>query len=100
MDVMTLNAAISACNRGGAWEQALYLFSAAIQFKVQVDAITHSATISACGKSGRWALALQTFHHCLRERWAVETGFAALQHDVIEQGCIQRDYRQFCNGCL
>jgi pentatricopeptide repeat protein len=58
-DVITYNAAISACEKGGQWEKALQLLEEMQAKGVEPDVITYSATISACEKGGQWEKALQ-----------------------------------------
>eukprot|EP00913_Durusdinium_trenchii_P015660 g14720.t2 len=55
-------AAISACEKGGQWPEALKLFEAMPETKVQPDVISYSAAISACEKCGQWPQALKLFH--------------------------------------
>jgi pentatricopeptide repeat protein len=57
-DKITYNAAISACEKGGQWQQALNLLSLMPEAKVVPNEITYNAAISACEKGGQWQLAL------------------------------------------
>eukprot|EP00966_Prymnesium_polylepis_P201568 4670544-Prymnesium_polylepis.1 len=58
-NVITYNAAISACESGGQWERALRLLVDMRQARVKPDVITYNAAIAACGKGGEWEKALQ-----------------------------------------
>ncbi|CAJ1326891.1 unnamed protein product [Effrenium voratum] len=55
--IITVNAAISACEKGGAWQHARHLLQRRLG-KGDVNVITFSATISACEKGGEWLQAL------------------------------------------
>merc|ERR1712032_1644394 len=52
------SAAISACEKGGQWQQALSLLSEKLESKLEPDIISYSAGITACEKGGAWHLAL------------------------------------------
>ena len=49
-DVISYNSAISACEKGQQWQQALMLFSEMGQQHVVPNVVTHNAAISACEK--------------------------------------------------
>ncbi|CAE8586890.1 unnamed protein product [Polarella glacialis] len=55
---VTYNAAISACEKSGQWQQALSLLSLMPEARVVPNEITYSAAISACEKAGQWQLGL------------------------------------------
>ena len=57
-NVISFNAAISACEKGGQCERALALLGDMRAAGVQPDVISFSAAISACEKGGQWELAL------------------------------------------
>merc|ERR1711904_202411 len=58
-DVISFNAAISACEKGGQWEQALALLDKMRKNGVTPpDVISFNAAISACGKGGQWRRAV------------------------------------------
>ena len=57
-NTITYSAAISACEKGEQWQQALELFERMRGECVQRNTITYSAAISACGKGGQWQQAL------------------------------------------
>jgi pentatricopeptide repeat protein len=63
----TYNAAISACAKGGQWQQALSLLQEMREKGVIPDRITYSAAISACGKGGQWQQALSLLQE-MREK--------------------------------
>jgi pentatricopeptide repeat domain-containing protein 1 len=52
--VTSFNAAISACEKGGQWEQALALFQAIPKAKISPNVISYNAAISACEKGERF----------------------------------------------
>ncbi|CAE8693446.1 unnamed protein product, partial [Polarella glacialis] len=58
---VTLNAAISCCEKGGAWECALALVSESSAASLRPDVISFSAAIGACGRCIQWAAALSLF---------------------------------------
>ena len=51
-NVISFNAAISACEKGGKWERALSLLDAMRERGVTPNVISFSAAISACEKGG------------------------------------------------
>ena len=53
-NVITYNAAISACEKGEQWEYALALLRRMEARRLRPDAISYCATISACGRGGQW----------------------------------------------
>merc|ERR1712060_576276 len=58
VDVITCNAAISACEKGARWHEALGILSDMRLRRLELDVITYNAAISACGKGARWHEAL------------------------------------------
>ena len=58
-DVITYNAAISACEKGWQWERALELLEEMKSSGIEPDVISYSAAISACEKGGQWERALE-----------------------------------------
>ena len=48
MGTVTYNAAISACEKGGEWGQALALLSRMAMDKVEMHTFTYNVAISAC----------------------------------------------------
>eukprot|EP00438_Fugacium_kawagutii_P010387 Skav220387 [mRNA] locus=scaffold639:162903:163631:- [translate_table: standard] len=60
-DVISYNAAISACEKGGQWQQALTLFEAMPKAMISPNVVSFSAAISACQKGGQWQQALTLF---------------------------------------
>ncbi len=63
-NVITYNAVISACEKGGKAEEALEIFKA-IPVGITLDVITYTAVISACGKGGKAEKALEIFNKML-----------------------------------
>ncbi|CAK9101435.1 Pentatricopeptide repeat-containing protein MRL1 [Durusdinium trenchii] len=53
-DVITFNAAISACGRSERWEEALELLRETHRLRLGRNVITFSAAVTACEKSQRW----------------------------------------------
>eukprot|EP00929_Paragymnodinium_shiwhaense_P114529 TRINITY_DN8297_c2_g1_i2.p1 TRINITY_DN8297_c2_g1~~TRINITY_DN8297_c2_g1_i2.p1 ORF type:complete len:413 (+),score=90.46 TRINITY_DN8297_c2_g1_i2:106-1344(+) len=62
VDIVSFNAAITACQRGGQWELALSIFEDAVRLGFDPDVFTYSALLSAAQSAQRWPLALQVFH--------------------------------------
>ena len=58
-NVIAYNAAISACEKGKKWEQALGLLRRLKLAKLQATIVSYGAAISACEKGRQWKLALQ-----------------------------------------
>ena len=50
VDMISCNAAISACKKGGQWQQALSLLDDMHKASVIIHVISFNATISACKK--------------------------------------------------
>ncbi|CAL1152244.1 unnamed protein product [Cladocopium goreaui] len=67
-DIIVYNAAISACEKGGQWQQALNLFRAMPKAKAIPDSISYNAAISACEKGSQWQQALNLFEAVLRAK--------------------------------
>ena len=59
LDNVAGNGAISACEKGGEWVNALELLGYLLKDEVELDTITYSAAISACEKGGEWVKALE-----------------------------------------
>jgi pentatricopeptide repeat protein len=57
-NVISFNAAISACEKGGQWQRALSLLEEMRAAGVTPNVISFSAAISACEKGGQWQRAL------------------------------------------
>eukprot|EP00434_Breviolum_minutum_P017742 symbB.v1.2.015659.t1/scaffold1177.1/size133674/2 len=73
--VFSCSAAISACAKGGQWQQAIVLlFEAMARVKIQPNTISYNTTISACEKGGEWQQALVLFE---------AMSMAAISTDVI-----------------
>eukprot|EP00418_Pyrodinium_bahamense_P042399 CAMPEP_0179194536 /NCGR_PEP_ID=MMETSP0796-20121207/96687_1 /TAXON_ID=73915 /ORGANISM="Pyrodinium bahamense, Strain pbaha01" /LENGTH=116 /DNA_ID=CAMNT_0020898863 /DNA_START=118 /DNA_END=465 /DNA_ORIENTATION=+ len=53
------SAAISSCEKGAQWVQALVLLRSACLCALRLDATIFNATMSACEKGTRWDVALQ-----------------------------------------
>ena len=53
-DVVSHNAAISACEKGKHWEEALRLLQDMLQRSLTPSVVSHSASISACEKGKHW----------------------------------------------
>ena len=51
---ITFNAAISSCERGGAWQMALSLIEVMAEDDVDMTAVSYGAAISACVRGGAW----------------------------------------------
>ena len=51
---VTCNSLISACERGGRWQAALFLCKGLDDFGLRVDSATYNAAILACGSSQMW----------------------------------------------
>ena len=60
-DVITWNAAISACEKGAQWERALEMFEEMQRRGLQPDVITWNAVISSCQQSGSLDQAIDLF---------------------------------------
>ena len=52
-DVIIYSAAISACEKGGRWQQALTLFLDMPQANINPNVVSYNAAISACQKGGQ-----------------------------------------------
>ncbi|CAK0863372.1 unnamed protein product [Prorocentrum cordatum] len=110
---LVYSAGISACEKGGQWQQALALMSDMREAKLEPDVIVCSAGISACEKGGQWerALALlsemreakvepvspgqlQRWNQRVRKWRTVATGVSAAARDVWFEGGARRHHLQ------
>ena len=57
-DTVVYNAAISACEKGRAWETALQLINQMRRVGIRLSPVTYGAGISACEKGRQWEHAL------------------------------------------
>ncbi|CAE7555982.1 unnamed protein product [Symbiodinium natans] len=57
-NIIMQSAAITACEKGGAWQTALRLLRDLNQTRISPDVIMYNATMSACEKGEQWAQAL------------------------------------------
>jgi len=57
-NVISFSAAISACEKGQQWEQALQLLETMLWLGVEANIITFNAVLSALEKAALWRLAL------------------------------------------
>lgn len=57
-NVISYNAAISACGKAGKWEQAINLLLEMKKVGVPPDVISYNTAISACEKAGKWEQAI------------------------------------------
>eukprot|EP00435_Cladocopium_sp_Y103_P007928 s527_g2.t1 len=58
LDVISYNAAVTACEKGGQWKQALIFVDTMSKARIRLNVISYNATISACEKGGQWQQAL------------------------------------------
>ena len=65
-DVISISAAISACEKGGEWQQGLSLFNQPCKDGLSFDMISSTAAISACEKGAQWQHALRLLLQGLR----------------------------------
>jgi pentatricopeptide repeat domain-containing protein 1 len=63
--VISYNAAVSACEKGGQWQQALFLLQTMPKANLRIDVISYSAAISACEKGGQWQQSVTLFEKML-----------------------------------
>ncbi len=57
-NVITYNAAISACEKGEQWQKALGILAVMPEAGLVPNVITYNAAISACEKGQQWQQAL------------------------------------------
>ena len=55
----TYGSAMTACERGGCWEEAILLLGDMRSERVAPNRIVYAAAIGACGSQGQWVQALQ-----------------------------------------
>ena len=54
LNVISFNAVISACEKGGQWQRALSLLDDMHRAGVTLNAISFNAAILTCEKGGQW----------------------------------------------
>ena len=54
----TYSSAMTACERGGCWEEALLLLGDMRTDRVVPNRVVYTAAIGACGSQGQWVQAL------------------------------------------
>ncbi len=59
--MISYNAAISACEKGGQWEQAMQLLQQMVKQGITPNVISYNAAISACEKVGQCEHAIKLF---------------------------------------
>ncbi|CAE8688295.1 unnamed protein product, partial [Polarella glacialis] len=57
-DLVSYNSALSACERGRCWREALQLLLEARLRKLELDVVSFSSAVSACSKGLQWQQAL------------------------------------------
>ncbi|CAK0816467.1 unnamed protein product, partial [Prorocentrum cordatum] len=62
--LVSCNAAISACEKGGWWRQALELFGSMAGQGLRPDAVSYNALAGACEKGDQWALRCTSSRRC------------------------------------
>ncbi|CAE6920884.1 PFP-BETA1 [Symbiodinium natans] len=60
-DLVAMNTAVAACEKGSIWQQATLLLEEAKVLDIQPDAIFGSAVLTACQDAASWQLQLQHF---------------------------------------
>ena len=74
-DVVSHSAAISACEKGRHWEEAIRLLREISHSALIADVVSYSAAIEGCGGVGQWVATLQLLqascHTCLSYSTAV-----------------------------
>ena len=73
-DVISYNSAISACEKGQQWEQALRLLLEMRSSRLEPNVMSYNSAISACSKGQQWEQALNLLP---------ETRSSQLEPDVI-----------------
>eukprot|EP00434_Breviolum_minutum_P026257 symbB.v1.2.023208.t1/scaffold2101.1/size89465/9 len=63
-----VNSVISACEKGGVWELAMWILYAMSKWQAVPDTISYSSAISACAKRGFWENALQLLFEMTTQR--------------------------------
>ena len=67
-DVMLCNTAISICETGRRWRDAVYVFESMEKMSFDLDVVTITSAMSACERSGQWQLALALFQEIQKRR--------------------------------
>ena len=62
LDVVSYNAAISVCEKGKHWEEALRLLQEMLHRSLTPNVVSHNAAISACEEGEYWEEALRLLH--------------------------------------
>merc|ERR1712137_1450706 len=72
-NTITYNAAISACEKGEQWQEALRLLNELKKTNIAPDTITYSAAISGCQKGWQWQEALRLLDEMKKNNIAPDT---------------------------
>ena len=67
-DAVVFNAAISACEKGRAWDTALRLMAQMRVLGIQPTAVTYGAAISACEKGKQWQRAMELLEQMAQDK--------------------------------
>eukprot|EP00435_Cladocopium_sp_Y103_P018947 s3611_g4.t1 len=90
-NVICYSAVISACEKGGQWEQALSLFQAMPKAQISPNVISYSAAISACEKGGQWEQALTLFETMLSSQ---------VDPNIVSYNALLDCVEIYSNNCL
>ena len=61
-NLITFNAAISACEKGREWKKALSVIDGMLNVSVEPDIVSFNAALSACYKTTQWQHSLGLFN--------------------------------------
>ncbi|CAK9116848.1 unnamed protein product [Durusdinium trenchii] len=66
MNIVALNAVISACGKDGQWDIALHVFRSVKTLQLEPTLVTYNAALDACEKRALWELALLILDEAIR----------------------------------
>ena len=74
---------LSALDKGGQWQRALFLLEGLQQAQLQLDTILYNVLISACSKGARWETSLHLLEGLQKERLEADV----ITHNAVMSSC-------------
>ena len=88
---VTLNSVVSACQRGGQWQVALFLCKGLHKSSLRLDPATHNAALLVCAACGQWLSTIDLLQDLHSARYAIDSVAHAAATDTCETNLQQQD---------